>query len=69
MDCPGLQPRRDNTLEEQAYFKKIHGQVLKSFSAYVERMDVVSRSIERLIKVFHSCVKTSTPIPMLLYKC
>ena len=37
-------------VEEQAYFKTIHEQVLKSFSAYVERMEVVSRSIERLDK-------------------
>lgn len=37
-------------VEEQAYFKGIHEQVLKSFSAYVERMEVVSRSIERLDK-------------------
>ena len=36
--------------EEQAYFKDIHEHVLKSFEAYIERMEVVNRSIERLDK-------------------
>ena len=40
-----------NALEpEQVYFKNIHELVLKSFNAYVERMEVVNRSIERLDK-------------------
>lgn len=37
-------------VEEQAYFKSVHKQVLKSFEAYIERMNVVNRSIERLDK-------------------